>query len=326
MLWPPSDARDLGGLLDAAKLLWPFITGGILETHSRENVVCRVATAQGDCALRLHRPGLRSAGELASELQFMAAMDRAGLAVPKPMPTAAGGFVAMLDGIQADMLSWLPGLPLGKSRIPLDMNDDEVTTTYQRIGRAVAELHVAASKWQHPESFQRPVLDLEGLLGDNPVWGRFWQLSGVDTSTLSLLASARTALHRQLSRLAPEMSYGLIHADVVRENVLRDGERISFIDFDDSGTGFRIYDLATCLVKSRFEPRYEMMQAAMLQGYQLARPLSPAELQALPLFIAVRALSLVGWMEQRITDPGARERRDVFLQEAMTELRGLQLA
>lgn len=330
MRWPPSEPGVLGGLALQARAHWPFMTGDVLEVHQRENVICRVASRHGDCALRLHRPGLRSAEQLVSELEFMAALRKAGISVPEPFETAAGSHVAMIehDGgmVQVDLLSWMPGSPLGKSRVPLAFDDGEIERLFTGLGRAVAELHAAASAWVPPPNYTRPSLDLEGLLGEQPVWGRFWTLSGVDADTLSALAAARHTLHRWLASLAPGMDYGLIHADVVRENVILDKQRFSFIDFDDCGTGFRVYDLATCLVKSRFEPRYVAMEAAMLRGYQSVRTFTAEELQALPLFIAVRALSLVGWMEQRIADPDAVQRRNQFLAEAQTELRALSLA
>jgi Ser/Thr protein kinase RdoA (MazF antagonist) len=323
MRWPPSDLDSIQNFVRQAREHWPIITGALLEVHQRENVICRVATSHGDCALRLHRPGLRDAVQLASELSFMAALRGAGISVPQPFAATQGRHFAMLDGIQADLLLWLPGTPIGRSRVPLALSDAEVGKVFHALGRAVAELHGVADRWSPLPGFSRPVLDLNGLLGEAPVWGRFWQLSSVDARTVATLATARAELKNRIAALVPGLSYGLIHADVVRENVLRDGDHISFIDFDDSGFGFRIYDLATCLVKSRFEDRYAVMEAAILAGYQSIRPLSREELQALPLLIAVRALSLVGWMEQRISDPGAVERRNQFLAEAMTELRGL---
>jgi Ser/Thr protein kinase RdoA (MazF antagonist) len=322
MRWPPSEA-GISRLGQAARKHWPLLTGDVMEVHQRENVICRAAAAEDDCALRLHRPGLRSAAQLASELAFMEMLRSSGLSVPQPRETVAGRHLAMLSHegaeLQASLLSWLPGRPFGKSRVPLPFDDAELAALFRTLGAAVAALHEAADRWTPPERFTRPVLDLDGLLGELPVWGRFWELSGVDAATLARLAAVRSALRERLERLAPRMSFGLVHADVVRENVLVHGGRVSFIDFDDCGFGFRIYDLATCLVKSRFEPRYGMMQSALLAGYQSVRELTEEELQALPLFIAVRALSLVGWMEQRIADPDAVPRRDQFLAEALNE-------
>ena len=46
-----------------------------------------------------------------------------------------------------------------------------------------------------------------------------------------------------------DLDYGLIHADSVRDNMLVDKSgKVSLIDFDASGYGFRLFDIATLLI------------------------------------------------------------------------------
>ena len=47
---------------------------------------------------------------------------------------------------------------------------------------------------------------------------------------------------------------GLIHADLLGENILDDGAGLRLIDFDDCGWGFRFYDLGTAMLQSLGRP------------------------------------------------------------------------
>ena len=109
----------------------------------------------------------------------------------------------------------------------------------------------------------------------------------------------------------------MIHADVLRENVFVNEGSLTLIDFDDAGYGFRLFDIATALIKNRREPHYEALKSALLSGYQSLRPLSPRDLEALPLFILLRALAYLGWAEARRHEIGMTARRQRFKTEAL---------
>ena len=46
-------------------------------------------------------------------------------------------------------------------------------------------------------------------------------------------------------RFKPGPGDPLNEKDLVRENVMVDGDKLQLIDFDDGGFGFNLYDLAT---------------------------------------------------------------------------------
>jgi Ser/Thr protein kinase RdoA (MazF antagonist) len=93
--------------------------------------------------------------------------------------------------------------------------------------------------------------------------------------------------------------FGLIHADLVPENILvtRTGPRI--IDFDDAGYGWHMFELATSLYFIRREPYYECARKALLAGYRRRRPLPEEHVRLLPLFLAVRGTTYLGWVHTR---------------------------
>ncbi|MFM2282243.1 MAG: hypothetical protein RLZZ444_4474, partial [Pseudomonadota bacterium] len=208
-------------------------------------------------------------------------------------------------------VSWQPGKPLGKSRQPLELADR--CGTFFTIGAAMARLHAACDSWQRPDGFKRCHWHLDGLLGEAPVWDRFWDNPTLPDATRTLFVRFRSQARDRLTGLAPALDYGLIHADLVRENLLLDGDRIALIDFDDGGFGFRAFDMATVLLKNRAEPDYADLRAALIEGYGSVRSLDLADLD---LFIALRALTYVGWIITRMDEPGGRERNERFVAEA----------
>ena len=182
----------------------------------------------------------------------------------------------------------------------------------------MAQLHLISDAWRFPLGFQRHAWDREGLIGDKPFWGRFWTISDCSQEELEILVRARTRVGQALdAHIAAGGDYGLIHADLVRENVLVKDGQLRMIDFDDSGHGFRMFDIATALIKNRREAHYEALRAALITGYESLRPLSLRELDALPFFLVLRALSYLGWAEARKHEPGMTERRQRFKTEAL---------
>lgn len=292
-----------------ALALWGLPAGDCTFVAGRENRVWRVGTPDGAHALRLRRPGYRSEAELRSELDWLAALDRAGLEVPRPLPSRNGRLLEPLGEGFADVLGWLPGRPLGQSRVPLVLEDR--TATFRTLGAEIARLHLACDAWSPPPGFRRCRWDAEGLVGEAPVWGRFWDNPTLDSGTRALFLRLRDAARERLA--GTDADFGLIHADLVRENLLLDGATIRLIDFDDGGYGHRLFDLATVLLKSMDEADYPSLSAALIAGYHQQRPL---DLTHLDLFIALRALSYVGWIIPRMAEPGGAGRNARFVAEA----------
>lgn len=283
---------------------WSFVAG-------RENQVFRVDAGNKSFALRIKRPGYRDRAELLSELQWLEAMDQAGLHVPRPVQSMNGDLLETIDGFNVDVVRWLAGKPLGKSRQPLDLADR--TGTFRAIGAEIAKLHLACDTWRPPPGFRRCDWDIEGLLGDNPVWGRFWENPTLDGDIRDRFVTFRHVARRLLSAHAADLDHGLIHADFVRENILLDDTRIAVIDFDDGGFGFRQFDLATVLLKNLGEADFPELRLALIEGYLGHRQL---DLQLLDIFVALRATTYVGWITSRMGEQGGDERNRRFVSEA----------
>jgi Ser/Thr protein kinase RdoA (MazF antagonist) len=292
----------------AALALWGFEDADIRFVAGRENRVWRVRAPHGDFALRLKRPGYRSDAELQSELDWMAAMAAAGLTVPGPVASRRGRLLETVGDQRADLLTWLQGAPLGATGQPLDRPD--ARALFGQLGADLARLHTACDAWTPPPGFRRCRWDSEGLVGDTPLWGRFWENPTLSPADRNLFMAFREAAARALRSDGDTPDQGLIHADPVRENVLVQGEGLALIDFDDGGWGYRLFDIATALLKNREDPDYPALQTALIAGYRALRPL---DTRRLDLFLALRAVTYVGWIVPRMGEQGATERNRRFI-------------
>ena len=316
------DAAALTARATAALACWnlPPQVPGLLKY--RENAVFRVRLADGrPAALRLHRPAYHTPRALASELVWMADLHGRGIAVPQPVPTPDGALLVPAGPHHADLIGWVEGEPLGATGVPLPRAGRDLPAIFCALGREMARLHDAADAFVRPPGFERPAWDAGGLLGEAPFWGRFWDSPALAAADRDFLARLRDDLAGRLAALAPELDCGLIHADPVRENVLVRGETVAFIDFDDCGFGFRLFDLATALLRNRHEADYPALRAALLSGYGAVRPRATAEFAHLPLFLQLRALTYIGWAAARpdLPDNAARLRRYVAEVRSLAE-------
>lgn len=291
--------------IDCARAHWAMADATVTLIAARENRVYKVECPSGPAVLRLHRPGYRDIDEIHSELLWMDMLAQQGILVPKPIAAADGTLVQTFDGVVVDMLSWVGGTPLS--------GRDASEEIYYRLGELMARMHTLADNWAVPAPFKRPSWD---LVGEQPSWGRFW-----DNPLLSAEEATALTEFRDCARLAiaslDRADYGLIHADLVPDNVLCDGDALHPIDFDDGGFGHRLFDVATVTHRSRRTQPDGALAGATLAGYCAHRAL---DREALALFEALRACSYVGWNICRMHEPGAVERNARFIAEALAAI------
>lgn len=310
--------RDLKALALSSLLAWRLDCKEIALIKFRENAVFKVTASEGRrFALRAHRAGYHSDDELRSELQWMAALQQSGVAVPIVVPTPAGELFirASLPGtdesVQVDLFEWIDGDQLGTAEGGLGHSAKDVASTYQTIGKIAARLHNHGTTWQLPKGFRRHAWDADGLVGEQPFWGRFWELESLTAEQRRLLLAAREIVRAELNRMSrsPEFaaSYGLIHADFVPENLLVSDGKVQLLDFDDAGFGWHLFEIATALYFIRSDPNYGVARDALIAGYREHRALSETVLAKLPVLMMARGLTYVGWVHTRKHSEAARQ-------------------
>lgn len=270
----------------------------------RENAVFAVTLDNGQkAALRLHRPGYNSIAEIHSELWWTKALAEAGFPAPQPIETRAGDLMQHLANDQiATVISWVEGAQIGESGVPLAGTLAERVALYKNLGELLAQLHTTSDALTLPHDFQRRNWNSDGLVGPDPLWGRFWENPVLEDKTRDLLLDARSKARLDLADfVANGADLGLIHADALRENVFRNGDDLTLIDFDDSGFGFRLFDLTVALSQSARDTDFDNLKGAILEGYSRTRPVRQADIDRFHLFTTLRAFASFGWVVPRMS-------------------------
>jgi Ser/Thr protein kinase RdoA (MazF antagonist) len=103
----------------------------------------------------------------------------------------------------------------------------------------------------------------------------------------------------------------MLHADLHFGNLLWQKDGIGIIDFDDSGFGFRMYDLAVTswmINRNRKIPYSNKLRLkqALLEGYATVIPIDSHDSKLLNTLITTRELVLLGWLLRRQDNPKLR--------------------
>jgi Ser/Thr protein kinase RdoA (MazF antagonist) len=326
---PAAQAERMRELARVALTHWDFGACALTLIKFRENAVFEVATGAGRrYALRIHRAGYHSDAELRSELEWMRALQASGFDVPQIVPDCSGALfvTARQESVpeprQVDVFEWIQGAQLGSVAGEAATDSAALARTYHTVGALAARLHNQATRWALPAGFTRHAWDDAGLVGEQPFWGRFWELAALAPAERALLIRARDRLRRDLGALARSpATYGLIHADFAPENLLVDGDRVRLLDFDDAGFGWHLFEIATSIYFHIGQPHYEAIRAATIAGYRSERALPDDELERLPMFLCARGFTYLGWVHTRSETETARELTPMLIELACTVAR-----
>ena len=301
----------------------------VLVTLS-ENVTFKVTDRRDGSAyvLRLHRPGYHTLEELEAERAWVRALAASGIKVPQPVSARDGReYVAVTiaaAGEQrfAGLARWTEGRLLAEILAEAD-DPKSVESYFSQLGAITASMHNQASAWRPPPGFKRHALDHDGLMGDAPHWGPFWEHQSLSAGERALLLDVRGRMHATLSALSRDPSvYSLIHADMHPGNILVDGKRLTVIDFDDAGFGWHQYDIATALTYWQGKPNAAQIDRAFFAGYRATRPVPDEALSLIPTFRLIRWMASIGWFHERpeLKRPAVFEERKAWVLEQCAAL------
>jgi Ser/Thr protein kinase RdoA (MazF antagonist) len=265
----------------------------------RENAVFGVILKNNiKAALRLHRPGYKDIAEIKSEMWWTRALAKKGFPVPCPVASDKGKDVIQVSSdLVATMIEWVEGEPIGDAKIPIKGLGKKI---YYELGVLLADLHNLTEDLSFPDWFKRPLWDIDGLLGETPNWGRFWESSGLTAEEKYIFQLTRNKAKLVLEKYKFDGAETLLlHGDAIRENVFNGTNGLTLIDFDDCGYGFPIYDLATATIQSIEDKHYQNRCDAILNGYGKDRLLTHADFELFPTFSMLRVLATSSWIIPR---------------------------
>lgn len=214
-----------------------------------------------------------SADELPYFLDLMAHLAAHGVLCPRPVANVEGQYLGELNGKPASLVSCLRGTSV----------EHPGNTHCAEVGRFLANMHQAGLSY--PATMQNP---------RGPHW---WTATAAKVMPMLDLAEKQlleTELAYQAQFRELNLPRGVIHADLFRDNVLFDGEKLGgAIDFYYACNDALAYDLAItvndwCVNNdgSFAEPRLQ----ALLAAYHQQRPLTVEERRAWPVLLRAGAL------------------------------------
>ena len=245
-----------------------------------ENTNYFVTTTNGRFVLTLFEK--LTAEELPFYLNLMAHLARHGIPCPDPVANRTNRFLGTLNGKPACVVSRLNGKPA-------ETPDNKQCAA---IGAMLGQLHIAG------QSFSQVMPNPRGAAWRSATAPKIRpfldksQAAMLD-SEVALHAEQKTEGRGQRTEWAA-LPQGIIHADLFRDNVLFDGDRIGgLIDFYFASTDALLYDVAITvndwcmnadgvLIPERAQ--------ALLRAYHAVRPLQNDERDAWPLMLRVAAL------------------------------------
>jgi Ser/Thr protein kinase RdoA (MazF antagonist) len=140
------------------------------------------------------------------------------------------------------------------------------------------------------------------------LWGSYTELAALSDDQRRLLSNAARRVREVLDEFGMTSDrYGLVHADLVPDNVMETAHGLAVIDFDDCGYGWYLWELATAVFWHIGQPTYEAARDGYIAGYRDVRDLPDDHLAIMPAILVMRALVYLGWMHSRRHTETARE-------------------
>jgi Ser/Thr protein kinase RdoA (MazF antagonist) len=274
--------------------------------NHRENTVLAVVDGSGRKlgALRVHVPGYQTRESILSEFRWMAALESVGVRTPQVQAARDGEEIVTIllpESPQVrfvDLFEWIDGRQPG---------GDEMVESFRLLGDLQARCHRHASNWALPPGFTRQCWDDTTLLaGRHPVVAPAWENWALSEAQRGLVLAACEAVRARLLRWGKGRErYGIIHSDLMPENLIITDDGVRLIDFDDAGFGWYLYDAASALLPYYGSDLYDALLQSWASGYRVQRPLGEADLEQLPSFLFLRCVYALGWLHRRRNSPWA---------------------
>ncbi|WP_344066745.1 phosphotransferase enzyme family protein [Microbacterium pumilum] len=277
----------------AALREYPLPHGRLTFVTHGENTTFRHDSAAGRHLVRVHRPqrhgqGVDGAAAIRSEIAWMRSI-RADTELEVPDAVAARDGSQTVRATAAgetrdcSVLRWMDGRIHEDSARPVHLH---------RLGAAMAVLHDQADAWAPPDDFVRIRWDHEAFFGNVMVYGGIPAAECWNLLPAPLRARFEAVGERMVDVMASAEDVGLIHADLHAGNAVFEGDRVKLIDFDDCGTGPRMYELAVAVWELRDRPDYPLYLEALRSGYLTGRDTDLAQLDD---YIALRQVAFDLW-------------------------------
>jgi Ser/Thr protein kinase RdoA (MazF antagonist) len=119
-----------------------------------------------------------------------------------------------------------------------------------------------------------------------------------------------------------ESEFGLIHGDLLLQNILFHEGEVRALDFEYCGWGYYLYDLTPILWQLKPQARYPELEQALWDGYTSIRSLSSRHRELLETFIAGRQVASMRWVAANRHNPAYQGKVEGIMVQRAAELQG----
>jgi Ser/Thr protein kinase RdoA (MazF antagonist) len=240
-------------------------------------------------AMRISPSRWRSRNTILSEMSAIGHLAARGVEVVRPVLRTDGDVITEIaapEGLRrAVVFRWVSGRPIKYTS----------EAHAQRLGLLLARVHTAADDLLPHKGRSR--IDLDYLLHRplnciRPAVARF-------PGVLNALDACVGRLAARLSVAQSEFGdWGFCHGDLAAHNARIDGSATVLFDFDLSGCGWRIFDLATFRLEARRQDAEDAAWKPFVAGYLRERPAAADSIRHIGLFMMLRHIWLAGlWLQ-----------------------------
>jgi Ser/Thr protein kinase RdoA (MazF antagonist) len=262
-------------------------TGRTFTLNSMENRVYEVELEdERRVVTKFYRPGRWSREQILEEHAFLAELVEAEIPAVPPLGLGNGSTLAASpDGILFAVFEKVRGRSLQ------ELDDQQL----QQAGRLLARIHNVGA--QHPA---------EHRLRITPAWGLeslriLEETSAIDIQLQSRYVRAVGTIVQKIEPLFKNVPLHRVHGDCHLGNLLWQGERPFFLDFDDMVSAPAVQDI-WMVVRGRDEEATRMREV-MLGAYETMRAFDRSTLRLVEPLRALRMVHYSAWIARRWADP-----------------------
>ena len=265
-----------------------FVSRSVSDTY-------RITTSKQRFALKVYRTLWRAAEDIQWEMNALRYLQSHGVDVAVPVPGRHGQWATEVyapEGRRSAILfEWASGV------VPR-YSDVGHAACY---GAALAKLHRVAGGVA--ESPARPPMGMSYLLEE--------PLARIRTRLVDLpqiepqLAALESRIRRRCDSAERYLrDWGFCHGDVWANNARLQGDRLVLFDFDFSGSGWQVFDLASYRWDARRRNAEKVAWNPFIEAYLQGRPALSGSLKYIGLFMILKHLWTTAFFIERAPETG----------------------
>jgi Ser/Thr protein kinase RdoA (MazF antagonist) len=267
---------------------YPLSVKEVSLINNEYNATFKVVTTDNQqFALRVNINSPRTTENLKAEVSWVNHLHKDGrVKVAQPIETTEGELFVSIKHeyspreLHCVLYSWLPGS---------EFDDEPELVQLKALGEAMAQMHIVARDFALPSDSNLPILD------DVMWWTEDFLLSErsvLDQESKDLISQALQVIDAHIRSLYIGVTPIVIHADLHGANVLWSENSLSVLDFDDSGIGLPVQDLATAI----YYLDTPEQDGALREGYSSVATLPEMSERDLEVFLMQRRIILLNYL------------------------------